>query len=84
MIEDIQKYDADYFLLGHESICDLDEMDTFWEGLKAASQAASTSLHEAVACFKAEIKREPNEKNSFSLKHLSITGSFNHRHSINS
>lgn len=28
MIEDIQKYDAIHFILGHESICDLDEMNS--------------------------------------------------------
>lgn len=69
MIEDIQKYDADYFLLGHESICDVDEMNTYWQELKAANQAAkSTSLHEATACFKAENKREPNENELFFIE----------------
>src|SRR5690606_14317123 len=35
MMKDIQKYDAEMFLLGHESICDLDEINVYWEELTA-------------------------------------------------
>ena len=31
MIEDIEKFDAKAFLIGHESICDLEEMKSFGE-----------------------------------------------------
>lgn len=38
MIKDISKYDAEMFLLGHESICDSTEMDIYWEELTTASR----------------------------------------------
>ncbi|AVQ98336.1 hydrolase glyoxylase [Oceanobacillus iheyensis] len=69
MIKDIQKYDAEMFLLGHESICDLNEMNVYWEELTAASQAVqSTSLEKAMESFKEENNREPNENELFFIK----------------
>ena len=69
MIDDIQKYDAEGFLLGHESICDLNEMNIFWEELTAASQAVTSgSIENAVACFKLENKRDPNDNELFFIK----------------
>ncbi|MGE7950877.1 MBL fold metallo-hydrolase [Lysinibacillus xylanilyticus] len=69
MIKDIQKYDAEMFLLGHESICDSDEMNIYWEELTTASQAVkSTSLINALECFKVENKRDPNENELFFIK----------------
>lgn len=69
MIEDIKRYDAAFFLLGHESICDLHEMTIYWEELTAAGQAvSSSSLQDAVECFKAEMKREPNENELFFIE----------------
>lgn len=69
MIEDIQKYEAEYFLLGHESICDKDEMNIYWKELTTASQATkSTSLENAIKCFKIDNKREPNENEIFFIK----------------
>lgn len=38
MIKDIQKYDASHFLLGHESICDIDEMNVFWQESSPAAE----------------------------------------------
>jgi glyoxylase-like metal-dependent hydrolase (beta-lactamase superfamily II) len=69
MIKDIQKYDAEMFLLGHESLCDLNEMNVYWKELTAASQAVqSTSLEKAMESFKGENKREPNENELFFIK----------------
>ncbi|MEC1177426.1 MBL fold metallo-hydrolase [Metasolibacillus meyeri] len=69
MIEDIQKYDANMFLLGHESICDTVEMTIYWEELTTANQAVtSTSLENAIACFKGENQRDPNDNELFFLK----------------
>ncbi|MFC7681769.1 MBL fold metallo-hydrolase [Paenibacillus sp. GCM10028914] len=69
MIEDIQKYDAIHFLLGHESICDLEEMDTYWKELISACKAAqSTSIEEAVECFERDNNRKPNDDEHFFLK----------------
>ncbi|RIU90193.1 MBL fold metallo-hydrolase [Oceanobacillus picturae] len=69
MIKDIQKYDAEMFLLGHESICDLNEMNVYWEELTAASQAVqSTSLEKAMESFKEENSREPNDNELFFIK----------------
>ena len=69
MIEDVQKYHAEAFLLGHESICDLEEMTTFWRDLKAASKAVnSSSLEEALESFKLENNRTPSDDELFFIK----------------
>lgn len=69
MIEAVQKYNAEAFLLGHESICDLEEMQTFWGELRAASEAAkSSSLENAIESFKLENKRNPNDDELFYIK----------------
>ena len=69
MIKDIQKYDADMFLLGHESICDSNEMNIYWKELTTASQAVnSTSLEIAIENFKLENKREPNDNELFFIQ----------------
>ncbi|SEN83590.1 Glyoxylase, beta-lactamase superfamily II [Paenisporosarcina quisquiliarum] len=69
MIKDIQKYDAEMFLLGHESICDLKEMNIYWEELSASSEAVkSPSLENALEFFRVENNREPNENELFFIK----------------
>ncbi|WP_047983233.1 MBL fold metallo-hydrolase [Ornithinibacillus californiensis] len=69
MMKDIQKYDAEMFLLGHESICDLNEMNIYWEELTTASQAVKTSsLENALESFKVENKRDPNDNELFFIK----------------
>lgn len=69
MIEDISKYNAEMFLLGHESICDLNEMNIYWEELTAANRAVkSASLESAIGYFKAENKRDPNDNELFFIK----------------
>ncbi|PZT53217.1 MBL fold metallo-hydrolase [Paenibacillus silvae] len=71
MIEDIQRYDAVHFLLGHESICDAEEMDVFFGQLKACNQAvSSTSLDEAMKSFEREQGRAPVGDELFFLKAL--------------
>lgn len=67
MIKDISKYDAEMFLLGHESICDSTEMDIYWEELTTASRVVrSTSLENALKYFKAENKKILMIMNCFS------------------
>lgn len=69
MIEDVQKYDASYFLLGHESICDIEEMDLYWKELKLASHATnSTSLEDALETFQKDNNRQPGENELFFIK----------------
>ncbi|MCK6074621.1 MBL fold metallo-hydrolase [Paenibacillus silvae] len=71
MIEDIQRYDAVHFLLGHESVCDGEEMDVFFGQLKACNQAvSSTSLDEAMKSFEREQGRAPVGDELFFLKAL--------------
>ena len=69
MIKDIQKYGVEIFLLGHESICDSDEMNIYWKELTTASQVVkSTSLENALECFKLENKRDPNDNELFFIQ----------------
>jgi len=69
MIKDIQQYDAEVFLLGHESICDAHEMNIYWKELTTTSRAVkSTSLEKAIECFKVENNRNPNDNELFFLK----------------
>jgi len=69
MIEDIRTYDATHFLLGHESICDVEEMDMYWKELISTSNVVkSTSMERAVEAFEMEHNRKPNENELFFLK----------------
>jgi glyoxylase-like metal-dependent hydrolase (beta-lactamase superfamily II) len=69
MIKDIQKFDAEMFLLGHESICDSNEMNIYWEELTSASRVVkSTSLEKAIELFKVENNRDPNDNELFFIK----------------
>ncbi|WP_419958449.1 MBL fold metallo-hydrolase [Psychrobacillus psychrotolerans] len=69
MIKDIQKYNAEMFLLGHESICDSTEMDIYWRELSRSSQVVkSSSLEDALECFIVENKRDPNNNELFFIK----------------
>ncbi|MEQ7053791.1 MBL fold metallo-hydrolase [Paenibacillaceae sp. P-4] len=69
MIEDIQKFDASHFIVGHESICDIEEMDLFWKELTLASKATnSTSLEGSLEAFREENKRQPSENELFFIK----------------
>lgn len=69
MIKDIQKYDAHYFVLGHESLCDLDEMNVYWKELIATSKATdSTSIDKAMKQFEAENRRTPNPNEQFFIQ----------------
>lgn len=69
MIEDIKKYDANHFLLGHESICDLDEMNAYWDELISTSNATkSTSLEIAIESFERDNNRSPNDNELFFMK----------------
>ncbi|MGB3101855.1 MAG: MBL fold metallo-hydrolase [Psychrobacillus psychrotolerans] len=69
MIKDIQKYNAEMFLLGHESICDSTEMDIYWRELTRSSQVVkSSSLQDALDCFKVQNKRDPNNNELFFIK----------------
>ncbi|WP_422124479.1 MBL fold metallo-hydrolase [Planococcus sp. X10-3] len=69
MIRDIQSYDAEMFLLGHESICDLVEMDLYWQELTAASEAVtSASLKAAEENFRIQNNRGPNDNELFFIK----------------
>ena len=69
MIKDIQKYNAEIFLLGHESICDSTEMAIYWKELTSSSQVVnSSSLENAIEYFKVENKRDPNDNELFFIK----------------
>ncbi|QTD41792.1 MBL fold metallo-hydrolase [Sporosarcina sp. Te-1] len=69
MIKDIQKYDAEWFLLGHESICDVEEMDVYWRELTTTSQAVlSDSIENAIENFKDTNRREPNDNELFFIQ----------------
>ncbi|WP_203333582.1 MBL fold metallo-hydrolase [Planococcus beigongshangi] len=69
MIQDIQKYDAEWSVLGHESICDREEMELYWKELIAASAAAeSASVEAGEENFKVQNNREPNGNELFFIK----------------
>ncbi|MCG3088971.1 MBL fold metallo-hydrolase [Sporosarcina cyprini] len=69
MIKDIQKYDAKWFLLGHESICDVEEMDTYWRELILASEAVLTdSMQISIDNFTIANEREPNDNEKFFIQ----------------
>ena len=50
MIEDVQKYNAEAFLLGHESICNLDENHSIYWGF-VSPQTLTLELYLYVSCI---------------------------------
>jgi len=69
MIDDIEKYNAELYLLGHESLCDKNEMKLYWEELTTTcSVVKSKSLQDAIKCFKVETNREPNDNELFFMQ----------------
>ena len=59
MIDIIEAYDANYYILSHESLCDREEMNVFWKQLKLAGRIVGedTSVEIATKSFLDEFHR---------------------------
>jgi len=69
LISSIEKFNAELYLLGHESLCDKNEMKLYWEELTTTcSVVKSKSLQDAIKCFKVETNREPNDNELFFMQ----------------
>ncbi|MFB4160296.1 MBL fold metallo-hydrolase [Geomicrobium sp. JSM 1781026] len=62
MIADAKKYEADWTVLGHESVCDNEEMNLYWRELASSSRAAHTrSFADSINTFRLLEGREPTD-----------------------
>lgn len=70
MIDIIESYDTEYYILSHESLCDRKEIVDFWEQLRITGQAVeeSASVEEAIKRFSDTYNREPSKDEAFFIK----------------
>ncbi|MGH4119175.1 hypothetical protein [Clostridium sp.] len=63
MIDKIEKYYAEYYVISHEPVCDRKEISDFWELLRTTAQIACevTSAKHAIRLFMNKFNREPSE-----------------------
>ncbi|MEC5425852.1 MBL fold metallo-hydrolase [Virgibacillus sp. C22-A2] len=69
MIQNAKKYQVNWSVLGHESVCDRDEMDLYWSELTSSSRAVHTSsLKGSIDTFRLNEGREPTDNEMFFIK----------------
>ncbi|WP_432665598.1 MBL fold metallo-hydrolase [Wukongibacter baidiensis] len=69
MIEKIEEFDAEHYIISHEELCDKKEMDEFWSQLRAAEEVVgkTTSAEEAIKRFSEKFGKEPSEDEVFCI-----------------
>lgn len=69
MIEKIEKYPADHYVLSHESLCDREEIVDFWKQLKLTGEVVGEESNQEVVKenFLQTMKRKPSEDEKFFL-----------------
>lgn len=67
MIDKIEKYDASYYIVSHETLWDKKEIDEFFNQLRTTGQVvgADTSAEEAIKRFSDTFYKEPSEDEAF-------------------
>jgi hypothetical protein len=67
MVNIIESYSTENYILSHESLCDRKEMINFWNDLRVASQivADSKSDGEGISKFIDKFKRDPSKDEAF-------------------
>ena len=70
MMNEIDSYEADYFLCSHESICTRAEMDSYWKDLNMGIDMTKgcATIEEAIANFKKTYNKEPSRNDLFFLE----------------
>lgn len=67
MIDIIEKYNAEYYILSHESLCDRKEISDFWKQLNLAEQIVGKDISVEISNkrFIDKFKREPSKDEAF-------------------
>lgn len=67
MIEKIESFVADHYIISHETICDRKEIVEFWEQLKSTGEIVGedTLVDEAIKRFENKYNRQPSEDETF-------------------
>lgn len=70
MIDIIEKYNTDYYVLSHESICDREEIIDYWKQLQIAAQIVSddTSFEIINKRFLDKFMKEPTKNDKFFIE----------------
>lgn len=70
MMNEIDSYGADHFLLSHESICTRDEMDSYWKDLNMGMDMTEgcSTVEQVIANFKNTYNKEPSRNDLFFLE----------------
>lgn len=70
MVDRIQKFDADYFVVSHEELFSKKDIDNLFNKLKIAGEIVdiSTSLEGVIEQFSKLYNREPSEEETFYIK----------------
>lgn len=70
MIDEIEKFEADYFIISHEELYDKKHINEFWSQLRNAGKivGTSTSSEEAIKRFSETYNRMPSEDEAFYLE----------------
>lgn len=70
MVDEIQKFDADYFVVSHEELFSKKDIDNLFNQLKIAGEIVdiSTSLEGVIEQFSKLYNREPSEEETFYIK----------------
>ncbi|GKX30671.1 Zn-dependent hydrolase [Vallitalea longa] len=69
MIDKIQKYEADYFIISHEEISNRDKINELWTQLKITGQIAEddSCIEQVTKRFSDTLNRKPSEDEEFYL-----------------
>ncbi len=67
MIEKIEEFDAEHYIISHEELCDKKEMDEFWNQLRSAEEVVgkTISVEDATKRFSDKFSRLPCEDEVF-------------------
>lgn len=70
MMKEIDNYEANYYLLSHESICTKEEMESYFNDINMGLDMSKgcTTIEEAIENFKVFYNREPSKNDLFFLE----------------
>lgn len=70
MIDEIEKFEADYFIIGHQELYYKKDINEFWSQLRNAGKIVGTDIssEEATKRFSKTYNRMPSEDEAFYIK----------------
>ena len=70
MMDIIESYETEQWIIAHENICDRKDMDEYWGSLKMAWELVGqgTSVEDTTKVFEAKFNREPSKNEKFFIQ----------------